>query len=110
PPGVDWDPSTTAEAGYADQPLERAPDQTYGSTAQSYDADGRLIGGLQLHDQLLDPADVGYADEVPEAHVVQKGDTLWDISGYYLHDPYQWPKLWSYNEHITNAHWIFPGD
>jgi hypothetical protein len=110
PPDVGWDPTTTAEPGWTDQPVERPADQTYGSTAQSYDSDGRLIGGLQLYDEHLDPAEVGYADEVPDAHVVQKGDTLWDISGYYLHDPYQWPKLWSYNEHITNAHWIFPGD
>jgi hypothetical protein len=110
PPDVGWDPSTTADPGWTDQRIDRPADQTYGSSAQSYDADGRLIGGLQLHDEVLDPADVGYADEIPDAHVVQKGDTLWDISGYYLHDPYQWPKLWSYNEHITNAHWIFPGD
>ena len=110
PPDADWDPETTADPGYAGQRAPRELDRTYGSTAQSYDAEGRLVGGLQLLDQNLDPAEVGYADEVPEAHVVQKGDTLWDISGYYLHDPYQWPKLWSYNEHITNAHWIFPGD
>jgi hypothetical protein len=41
---------------------------------------------------------------------VQTGDTLWAISQVYLHDAYLWPKLWSYNQHVTNAHWIFPGD
>src|SRR6185503_17653255 len=46
----------------------------------------------------------------PELHVVRKGDTLWDICTYYFNDPYQWPKVWSYNPPITNPHWIYPGD
>jgi hypothetical protein len=41
---------------------------------------------------------------------VRKGDTLWDISFYYFNDPWQWPKVWSYNPQITNPHWIYPGD
>ena len=47
---------------------------------------------------------------MPEFHVVEPGDTLWAISEGYFRDPYLWPKLWSFNESITNAHWIFPGD
>jgi hypothetical protein len=43
-------------------------------------------------------------------HVVSEGDTLYDLSGAYYGDVYQWPKLWSYNAHITNPHWIYPGD
>jgi hypothetical protein len=46
----------------------------------------------------------------PEAHVVQKGDTLWSLSLKYLGSPWSWPKLWSYNPAITNPHWIYPGD
>jgi hypothetical protein len=46
----------------------------------------------------------------PETHVVQRGDTLWDICWYYFNDPWQWPKIWSYNPQITNPHWIYPGD
>ncbi len=46
----------------------------------------------------------------PELHVVRKGDTLWDICGAYFNDPWQWPKIWSYNPQITNPHWIYPGD
>jgi hypothetical protein len=52
----------------------------------------------------------GYGVTMPEFHVVESGDTLWGISDAYFRDPYQWPKLWSFNESITNAHWIFPGD
>lgn len=46
----------------------------------------------------------------PELHVVRRGDTLWDICWYYFNDPWQWPKVWSYNGQITNPHWIYPGD
>jgi hypothetical protein len=47
---------------------------------------------------------------MPEFHIVRRGDTLWDISQTYFHNPYTWPKLWSINPSITNPHWIFPGD
>jgi hypothetical protein len=47
---------------------------------------------------------------VPEAHTVRRGDTLWEISGRYYQNPYQWPKLWSFNPQIQNPHWIYPGD
>jgi hypothetical protein len=46
----------------------------------------------------------------PELHVVRKGDTLWDICFLYFNDPWQWPRIWSYNPSITNPHWIYPGD
>ncbi len=51
-----------------------------------------------------------HAGPVPELHVVRTGDTLWDICFYYFNDPWQWPKVWSYNPQITNPHWIYPGD
>ncbi len=47
---------------------------------------------------------------VPETYVVQRGDTLWDICGQFLADPYLWPKVWAQNPSITNPHWIYPGD
>lgn len=48
--------------------------------------------------------------EVPAIHVVRKGDTLWDLCGSYLANPWGWPKVWSYNPHVVNPHWIYPGD
>nr|HEX4317081.1 LysM peptidoglycan-binding domain-containing protein [Kofleriaceae bacterium] len=51
-----------------------------------------------------------HAGPTPELHVVSRGDTLWSICGYYFNDPFQWPKVWSYNPQITNPHWIYPGD
>lgn len=46
----------------------------------------------------------------PRTHVVQKGDTLWDICEKYYGDPNLWPKLWQMNPFITNPHLLKPGD
>lgn len=46
----------------------------------------------------------------PQAYVVQRGDTLWDICQRYFEDPWQWPRIWSYNPELANPHWIYPGD
>ena len=43
-------------------------------------------------------------------HKVVDGDTLYDLSGRYTGEVYNWPQIWSYNPHITNPHWIYPGD
>lgn len=51
-----------------------------------------------------------HAGPVPELHTVRNGDTLWGLCTYYFNDPWQWPKVWSYNPQITNPHWIYPGD
>lgn len=48
--------------------------------------------------------------DAPLRYVVKKGDTLWDISGYYLRDPWYWPQLWHANPDIENPHLIYPGD
>ena len=45
-----------------------------------------------------------------DRHTVERGDTLWDISGKYLQNPWSWPRVWSYNPQIENPHWIYPGD
>ena len=55
----------------------------------------------------------GYPTSIPEGaayHIVERGDTLWDISSRYLGNPYLWPQIWDTNKYIVDAHWIYPGD
>lgn len=54
-----------------------------------------------------------YPTSVPEGatyYVVERGDTLWDISKKYLANPYLWPQIWDQNKYVSDAHWIYPGD
>jgi len=54
--------------------------------------------------------DVSVRPDHPDEYVVVKGDTLWDISGKFLEQPWQWPAIWQANPQIENPHLIYPGD
>lgn len=47
---------------------------------------------------------------IPDPYIVKRGDTLWAICDTFFKNPYQWPRIWSYNPQIQNPHWIYPGD
>ncbi len=62
-----------------------------------------LLGAARAEDPLLRPGH-------PDRYVVKKGDTLWDIAGRFLHEPWRWPEIWYANPEIRNPHLIYPGD
>jgi LysM domain len=54
-----------------------------------------------------------YPQTIPagaRVHIVERGDTLWDLARHYYNNPFLWPQIWEANNYIPNAHWIYPGD
>ncbi|HSN89931.1 MAG TPA: LysM domain-containing protein [Anaeromyxobacteraceae bacterium] len=65
---------------------------------------------IELTPQEGGAAAEGGAATPPDTYTVRPGDTLWDLSGRFLNNPWYWPKVWSYNPEITNPNWIYPGN
>lgn len=48
-------------------------------------------------------------EDHPDTYRVKQGDTLWDIAGRFLHDPWRWPEVWESSD-VENPNLIYPGD
>ncbi len=48
--------------------------------------------------------------EEPFVYTIVPHDTLWDISGKFLKNPFKWPKIWELNPYIKNPDLIYPGN
>ena len=108
-PAVNATPRPSEPSRSAPQPniVVVGPDGKVTSTTPPPPEEGYYVSGGPTG--YSEPAEI-HTGAVPDLHVVRSGDTLWDISFYYFNDPWQWPKVWSYNPQITNPHWIYPGD
>lgn len=76
---------------------------------------GGAQDGLVVASQSRDTITIGQGQRapaafIPDVYTVERGDTLWDITGRFYGNPYEWPRVWSYNPEITNPHWIYPLD
>src|SRR5262245_41506087 len=66
-------------------------------------------GGLSTGPATIAPhwSKYDYPKSIPEGakyHVVERGDTLWDLSKRYLGNPYLWPQIWDQNRYVRDAH------
>ena len=96
------------ETGIIDAGLTESPPGAPAPAVNLNRAADRLEGAPV--ETLGQPAVRTPGEAAPEVYVIQRGDTLWDLSGRYLESPWYWPKLWSYNPQVENPHWIFPGN
>jgi len=69
-----------------------------------------LLALLLLASTGLVQAQVQLREGHPERYTVVAGDTLWDISGKFLSEPWKWREIWRANPQIHDPDLIYPGD
>jgi len=69
-----------------------------------------LLSALLMIPALVYAAAPELKSDHPQRYVVQHGDTLWDIAGRFLRDPWRWREIWHENPEIDNPNLIYPGD
>jgi hypothetical protein len=102
-------PTTTVEDLNQHLPSSSRASTDTGSSQDFYDLPPRGGEGGAVRGSKSGAYITG-GENVPERHTARRGDTLWDLSERYYNNPYVWPRVWSYNKHIQNPHWIYPGD
>lgn len=56
------------------------------------------------------PAALRAQQRPPDRYAVERGDTLWEIAGRFLDDPFRWQEIWKENrDRVPNPDLILPG-
>lgn len=114
--GFTYGPNTSSPNGTigGGNATESSAHPVTGDEEDSFDLGAGRGGAGTVHGDENGPVFLGNPEyspgEVPYSHIVRRGDTLWGIGGLYFQNPYQWPRIWSYNPQIRNPNWIYPGD
>ncbi|WNW12620.1 LysM domain-containing protein [Pseudomonas sp. DTU_2021_1001937_2_SI_NGA_ILE_001] len=69
-----------------------------------------LLALLLLTASGLVQAQVQLREGHPQRYTVVAGDTLWDISGKFLREPWRWKEIWRANPSVKDPDLIYPGD
>ncbi|MET0125110.1 LysM peptidoglycan-binding domain-containing protein [Pseudomonas caspiana] len=69
-----------------------------------------LLALLLLAVTGLVQAQVQLREGHPQRYTVVAGDTLWDISGKFLSEPWKWQEIWRANPQVHDPDLIYPGD
>jgi hypothetical protein len=101
-----------APPSVAQQDESRTPQAKPAATVQEQSSShpprtGRFVGD---HWTPYEPPTAESFPQGSTVHIIVKDDTLWDLSGHYLGNPWLWPQVWDVNRYVTDSHWIYPGD
>jgi len=103
-------PGTVLDAHLPSGSRAHAPGETDTFDLHGGESSSQVVTGTGEAILLEPQLGSGQPMVVPPIHVVKQGDTLWDLSGHYYQNPWNWPQVWSLNPQVKDPHWIYPGD